>query len=186
MRGPAQNNIDFVNLSNIDVALLSLLEIAKANPGLTWGQLASGNIQTMGKKCSGFWDCSKSFGSTTKSTIGDVAGSAGKGIKATVNFIADKGGDLVRLAADDDVSSAIKSAVTSYMTGGASTVGESIFGSGNGDEGETFLDSLGKYIKGIFGGSGTDSAGMGDKPFPNWVMPAIGGVTLLVLLTRKK
>lgn len=155
--------------SDFEAGLLFFSAAARMMPGLTWQDVA--NPQFM---AGWFTDIKKAVGGV-KDGIGDV-------LKDTTNFIAKKGGEAVRLAADPDVSSTVARGVAAYYTGGAS---EAAAQGGGGIM--DFFKNMG--IMTPTGAEAVEKAGASYKAgfgidFRNpWVIGAgIGGAVLLVAL----
>lgn len=158
--------------SDFEAGLLFFAAAARMMPGLTWNDIQ--NPQFM---AGWFTDLKKAVGGV-KDGIGDV-------LKDTTNFIAKKGGETVRLAADPDVSTTVARGVAAYYTGGASEA----VGQGGGGIMDFFKNM------GIMTPTGTQAveaagasykAGFGLDLRNPWVIGAgIGAAVLLVALATR-
>lgn len=152
--------------SDFDAGLMFFAAAARMLPGLEWTDVQ--NPQFM---AGWLTDLGKAVGNV-KDGIGDV-------LKDTANFVAAKGGDTVRLAADPKVANTVTRAATAYATGGAS-------------EG---ANGAMEALKSIFTGTGTQTVETAGAAYKQsfgfdmrnpWVIGAgIGGTVLLVVLLAR-
>jgi hypothetical protein len=172
---PTIPKFNFVGKSDFDAGLLFLSALSRLHPDLNWSDLA--NPQFMGR----------TWLERQLSTIGDVTGSTVKGVgnvlADTSNFIASKGGDIVRLATDPKVAGTLAAGVSAYVTGGLSAVGGSIM---------DYFKQTGVMTEG--GTQVVTAAGASAKKnlSINWTSPwilgggAVAGLGLAYLIFRKK
>ena len=152
--------------SDFDAGLLFFAAAARMMPGLEWSDVT--NRQFM---AGWLTDLGKSVGNL-KDGIGDV-------LKDTANFVASKGGETVRLAADPKVADTITRAGAAYATGGASEGARGAL-----DSFLSIFTPTGKQTVETAGAAYKQSFGF-DMRNP-WVIGAgIGGTVLLVVLLAR-
>jgi len=99
-------------LSPFEAGLLFLGLANQFYPGLTWGEMIS-HGQNRPVKLSGWLTDFTNFVGNVKDGIGDV-------ISDTVGLVGSSGGDLVRLATDEQVLATVTRAAAAYASGGTS------------------------------------------------------------------
>lgn len=178
MRGPSDGLV-IDQVDDVTLGLLVLDEVAKQYPGITVGQMVDLAASRQGVAMAGLLDF-----------VGDVAKSVGNVIKAPIDYIGDKvsdvaglvgrkGGEVVRLASDEDVAATVSRLATAYATGGTS---EAAGGLGGGVL--DFLRNLGGSVRSDATGVQTASAGIGGVPV--WVVGAGAGLLVLSLIFGRR
>lgn len=152
--------------SDFDAGLLFFAAAARMLPGLEWRDVS--NPQFM---AGWFTDLKKAVGSV-KDGVGDV-------LKDTVNFVASKGGETVRLAADPKVADTVARAGAAYATGGASEGARGAF-----DSLMNIFTPTGKQAVETAGAAYKQSFGI-DFRNPVVLGVGIGGAALLVVLLAR-
>lgn len=142
----------FMGMSPLQAGKIVIDAFAEKFPELTWNdflpenfnhtravmfeEILSGEVQLNGTEmsgeCEGFWGCTKAFFGDVKNTGSDI-------IVDSTNFIADKGGDLIRLATDEEV------------VDGASRIGSAYATSGGSEGLRGFFESLGASSQNFLG-----------------------------------
>jgi len=193
LQGPARGEIpDVRKLSDFEAGLFFLKMLDDVQPGFTWKDFLSvGNMlgcpgcAFMAGKC-GDWD----LFCKTQNLVGDVIDVIGD----SANWLADKGGDLVRLATDEEVFSTVTRALTAYASGGGSEALKLIL-----DNVWKMTPSQQQQVAGQMGISREELlaiAGTGKtvkeggawgwlKSPVTWVVGGIAGVSLVVLAVKK-
>lgn len=200
MAGPALS-VPISDMSNYEAGLAMLGVINQVYPGIKFGQLyqlAYGNRpETMGRK---WWERAGSalnpvnaFNSAA-GVVGDVKDGIGDVLKDSFDATAGAGGDLIRLFTDEKVIAGANSSYESFTGSGGvggAVFGTGIFGGGGGTDGGggekglfEWIVNLGSAVKGKAGQVQAASAG---GEIPGGILPwAVGGVTILWLLTRRR
>lgn len=169
LQGPARGNnsmIDFSSLDDTGAGIAYLALVAKRYPNFSFRDLLE---MRGGKKARP--TLGKAWYEKIYDGAGDFVDSVGDKISDAADFMGRKGGETIRLLADEDVSKLVTDSAALYATGGASAGANPIM---------DFLSNLGKTVK----GTGTvNQAGTGGA-FPSWALPvAFGGLGLLVVMS---
>lgn len=174
MRG--KNDFNLESVSNFEAGLITLAELNRMVPGITWRQMFAG----VDKQVMSGWltDLGHIAGKTVRS-VGEV-------VSTTLDYGGSKAGEAVRLVADDKVMNAATTAAAAYATGGGSAALQGLTG---GDKGAAdsiwqFIAALGSNAKEQAAGlntAGTSLGGMPSGALP-WVIA--GGVVLVLMVGR--
>jgi len=166
MRGPS--GVQASGYDDFSLAMLALIELAKRNPGMTWGDLLA--MGATGRMSGSIWD---KIGNVVKAPIEFV----GDKISDAVGVIGGATGSAVRLATDEKVLDGASRLATAYATGGTSEAA-----GGVGQKIADFFSNMGAAVRTETTGINAASAGsIGGVPV--WAVVAGGGVVLLTLLS---
>lgn len=179
------SSVDPRRLTNREAGIHALVVLGSVYPGIKFRDIPNivrsrgGNV--MGKKCSGWWDCTTSFVGSVKEDIGGT-------FADVLRFAGDKAGSAIRLFTDKDVVAGASDLGALYATGGGSGAFkdalEGIFGKKGANNIDGFLDTLGSLWKKVSGQGGDtpDKAGMSAVAPLAWV--AAGTVLVFAFVTR--
>lgn len=196
MHGPQQTSLQ--DLSNFEAGLVVLSAINHQLPGVTWDELLTGNVRSVGmsgwekgQTLAGPFDLITDIGHG----FAQVGRTIGGMVSDAVGMVGGNLGNSVRLLTDPQVMDAAAKAAAAYMTGGGSTALDASLGNESGSAGGSgsisigqqimdFISGLGSSAKNALG-SGADKAsifGIPDKYLP-W---AAGGAIFLALVFGRK
>ena len=186
LSGPGQSVPDIKSLSNREVGLIVLANLARQMPGLTWGELhrfVGLDIETMGKHWyedvgSSIMDVGRSIGGTAM----DIKRSIGTDLSDSLDAAGRWAGDAVRLFTSKSVIDGLNSSYACYTSSGG--YAGAITGS-DGDKSscarefsqyaDKVADNLGYNVK-------AKAFVMAD--LPPWVLPAGLGVVVILFMRR--
>ena len=176
LSGPQQGGMTFerfLELDDLDAGIAFLTKIGQIDPTLTFGDLmAVPQRLKMGKKCD-WWNVVCKSGNL----ISDVSDKTGDIIGGTLDYVGKKGGEVIRLATDEQVLDGASRIAAAYYTQGGTEAARGIFGSEKGGSMDSILTSLFS----LFGAgakqqtanqAGMDMAGFGASK----TMVIVGGV----------
>lgn len=170
----------FLQLNDFSAGVIFLKRLTDMNPNLKWGDLLPENYVTAfeNNPVLAGWDWYNPFSWKLGRKAKNI-------VKDTIDYAGKKGGEAIRLLADEDVSNAVGRAVGAYVTGGG-TEAMRVIDRPYGDNGEPDPDpkkqGIFASIFSIFGAGAKDS---GEKT-ENLKKIAIGsaiavGLTLIIL-----
>lgn len=164
LQGPSrQSEINLSDFDNVGAGIAYLALVAKRYPNFSFRDLMELRSKKAPEGMGTKWYEKVYEG------IGDFTDSVGDNISDALDLMGRKGGEIVRLLADEDVKKLVTDGAALYATGGASAGANPFM---------DFLSNLGKTVK----GGGNDAAG-NSGAFPKWALPvAFGGLGLFLLL----
>lgn len=177
LSGPGES-LNLSQLSDFEAGLVVLSEIDRAAPGITWAQYigAGAPMAMQNRQMAGWWTDLKKGVSSVTSGVANAASS-------TIRFVANMGGDLVRLATDAEVFNTVARAAAAYATGGGSEALQAVLGnlsSMTPAQQDSAAQALGISREELLAIASTGAAAKGT--IPTWGKIAIGGGVFLVVI----
>jgi hypothetical protein len=180
-------NLNLGEISDAEAGFVFLALAAQQFPGITMRQLLGFAprpvaMGSMGGPCKGFWDC-------VGSAVSDTADLVGRKVSDAAGLVGRTGGQVVRLATDEQVVDAATRAGAAYAASGASELPGAIFGKGGAEGGGgDILDYIGSVFKALASGKSPPDlkeSGMFSMKNLPWIVLG-GGVIFWLASGRRK